>query len=140
MTEEKSQMSINLHKFFLSKMTGTINELETKGGKINWDNGFLHYTAPNSETLMRFKTTAVDCLFEDTLQLSVESWNKLMAFFPNGSNLFQQLTLPFNSNPNVEIYTDMAALKVTFFGFKAAVQDAVQAIGSALYKDIPIDR
>ena len=132
-------MSVSLHNFFLSKMAGNINELETKGGTVKWESGFLYYTAPSSETLMRFKTNAVDCLFEDSLQLSVESWNKLMTTHPNGGSLFQQLTQPFRSNPNVEIHTDMVALKVILLGFKVAVQDAMQAVASALYNNIPID-
>ena len=139
MTKEKSQMSVSLHRFFLSKMASNINELETKGGTVNWDSGFLYYTAPNSETLMRFKNNAVDCLFEDSLQLSVETWNKLMTTHPNGCSLFQQLTQPFRSNPNVEIHTDVVALKVILLGFKVAVQDAMQAVASALYNNIPID-
>jgi len=136
--KEKAQMSINLHRFFLSKMGGNIHELESKGGTVNWDCGFLSYTAPDSETLMRFKS-ATDCLFEDSLQLSSESWNKLMTSNPSGSNLFQQLTQPFRSNPKVEIHTDMVALRVIILGFKVAVQDAMQAVSSALYKSIPVD-
>jgi len=139
LTKEKAKMSVNLHRFFLSKMAGNINELELKGGTVNWEGGFLSYTAPDSETLLRFKNTTVDSLFEDSLQLSVESWNKLMKSHPNGSSLFQQLTQPFRSNPNVEIHTDVVALRVIFLGSKIAVQDAMQAVASALYKNIPID-
>ena len=132
-------MSTTLHKFFLSKMGEHVKELETKGGTVYWENDFLVFSAPNTPLLAYFKNNTIYCLFEDTLQLSVGSWNKFMSLRPDGSSLFQQLIQPFHANPNVEIHTDMAASEVIIVGFKVAVQDAKKAIASEVCRVIPVD-
>ena len=137
--EDKAKMSTILHKFFLSRMGENMKELEAKGGIVNWDNGFLMFAAPNTGLLAYFKNKTIYCLLEDTLQLSVDSWNKFMSLRPDGSSLFQQLIQPFHSNPNVEIHTDMATSEVILVGFKVAVQDTKQSIASEICKVIPVD-
>ena len=105
-----------------------------------WENGYLQISAPSTEMLDQFQSRAVSCLFEDSLQLSADSWNNFVSQHPDGSSLFKQwLTHPFCSNPNVQIHLNESTFELIFVGRRVAVQDAKQTMTSEVCRVIPVD-
>lgn len=72
------------------------------------------------------------------LQLQPEQWNQLMTVQPSGRSLYQEIILPFKTNPSVtiEILAERFTLKIS--GVPVAVSSARDHIQNQLSKDLQI--
>ena len=57
-----------------------------------------------------------------------------------GNSLFQELTYPFKSNPNVQIQPVYEKQVIVITGASEAVTNAKEHIEKGLMKDTPIDK
>ena len=72
------------------------------------------------------------------LQLQPEQWNQLMTVQPSGRSLYQEIVLPFKTNPNVAIKIVPDSYMLQISGVPAAVSGAYEHIQSQLSKDLHI--
>ena len=72
------------------------------------------------------------------LQLQPEQWNQLMTVQPSGKSLYQEIILPFKTNPSVtiEILAEKFMLKMS--GMPAAISSAYDHVQNQLSKDLQV--
>lgn len=73
------------------------------------------------------------------LSLNSAQCRLLTAVNQVGSSLYQELTKPFNTNPNVKIDFLLAEMAIRFTGQRAAVESAHSHFKSQLQRHIPIE-
>ena len=74
----------------------------------------------------------------ELIQLKSAEWNLLTAVNPAGSSLYQELTEPFKTNPNVKIDLLPSEVAVRFSGQKEAVESAHNHFKSRLQRHITV--
>ena len=131
--------SAQLNKFLHERMDLKLREFASFGGSVRWNNDFLTVEAPSEAALNRFEIDVLNVLDEDKVVLSSEDWNKLMLMRPDKTSLFQQLVLPYRTNPNVYIESHDAALTICIVGMRDAVKDVKITIMSELNKEITVE-
>ncbi len=75
---------------------------------------------------------------ERLMLLQPSQWNQLMRIDQDGSSLFQQLSLPFKTNPNVTIEPLIDQRSVRFRGVPEAVFSAHEHFADTLNKELHI--
>ena len=76
---------------------------------------------------------------QELLPLTSAQCNLLTSVNPGGSSLYQGLTEPFKTNPNVKIDLLLAEMAVRFTGQRDAVESAHWHFRSQLQRHIPIE-
>ena len=71
---------------------------------------------------------------------SPEQWNRLLTVDAVGNSLFQELTYPFKSNPNVQIQPLYEKQVIVVTGAIEAVTIAKEHIEKGLIKDTSVDK
>ena len=131
--------SAQFNKFLHERMDLKLREFASFGGSVRWNNDFLTVEAPSEAALNRFEMDVLNVLDEEKVVLSSEDWNKLMLMRPDKTSLFQQLVLPYRTNPNVYIESHDAALTIYIVGMRDAVKDVKITIMSKLNKEITVE-
>ena len=72
------------------------------------------------------------------LPLQPEQWNQLMMVQSSGKSLYQEIILPFKTNPNVAIKIAPDSYMLQISGISAAVSSAYEHIQNQLSKDLHI--
>lgn len=130
--------SAQFYKFLHERMDLKLREFDSFGGLVRWNNDILTVEASGT-VLDRFETEVLNALDEDKVVLSSEDWNKLMLMRPDKTSLFQQLVLPYRTNPNVHIESCVATLSICIVGMKEAVKDVKVTLLWELNKEITVE-
>ena len=131
--------SARFNKFLHERMDLKLREFASFGGSVKWRDDFLTIEAPSMTIINQFEIDVLNVLEEDKVVLSSEGWNNLMLIRSDKTNLFNQLILPFRSNPNVSIESHDTTLSIYIVGMRNAVQDVKVTILSELNKEIIVD-
>ena len=131
--------SAQFNRFLHERMDLKLREFASFGGSVRWNNDFLTVEAPSEAALNRFEMDVLNVLDEEKVVLCSEDWNKLMLMRPDKTSLFQQLMLPYRTNPNVYIESHDAALTICIVGMRDAVKDVKITIMSELNKEITVE-
>lgn len=138
-TVKQRHVSAQLNKFLNERMDLKLREFMSFGGSVRWNSDFLTVEAPSVAALNQFETDVLDTLDEREVVLSSEDWNKLMLMRPDKTSLFQQLVLPYRTNPNVRIELHDSTLSICIVGMMEAVNDVRTTIVSELNKEIVVE-
>ena len=130
--------SAQLNKFLLDRMDLKLREFKSFSGSVRWSSDYLTIEAPSAAAINQFEANVLDLLDEDKIILSSSDWNKLMLMRPDHTSLFQQLSLPYRTNPNVRIELHDSTLSICIVGMREAVNDVKNTILSKLSKNITV--
>lgn len=75
---------------------------------------------------------------EKVLKLQPDQWNQIMPVGPHGGSKFNEITAPFESNPNVDIQLQVKDTSIVFRGVRDAVLSAYNHLSTHLNKELHI--
>ena len=132
-------MNIHLYTFIRKRCPADIEQFEGEGGIFSYREGNAIASAPTKELVDTFIYRVVSNFEEYTLSLNAQQWNQLMSVGPKGKPLFSEVSLPFTTNPNIEIHHLHEQLAIRFIGIHDAVFSAHKHFTDELKKEYPVE-
>ena len=135
-------ISEDLYQFFQQHARKKINEFVARGGSVDYQKEvrLLVIRAKDVGKVVQFNQ-CVDCYSERQLLCTPDHWNWLVMVGPTGSRKVDELRMPFNSNPNVQILEKTSPkVHILFVGTKDATTAAYDHFTAALNQELVVDR
>lgn len=139
----KRSVSAFFGKFLLVAAT---QECQKIGVSMEYSDsdGCLFVYANSSEKAREFVSQFLDRHCEYQIPLTLKKWNQLSELRSDRTTLFAELSVPFSTNPNVQIYLlpqhGSEKPSVVFVGTKSAVESAQLHFMGPLSREVEMSR